>query len=100
MAGFSHYLSRTVLTLAWGLWAWVMVVCGILVMTDWSDRFAVLFQVRYLVFAGGAVLATFGVFCFALAAAWLLPKAHAWITGLFITAPWLALAVVLIGGLA
>lgn len=100
MAGFARWLSRTVWALSAFVWAWAMVAFGILAMTDWADRFATLFQIRYVVFAVGAVLAASGVFMFALAAAWVFPKANAWVTGMFMTAPWLALAVVLLGGLA
>jgi hypothetical protein len=100
MAGYAHSLSRTVLMLFVWLWAWVMVVCGVLAMTEWSERIPALVQIRYPVFAGGAIAAAFGVFIFALSASRWLPRAHAWVTGLFMTAPWLALAVVLIGGLA
>ena len=100
MAGFAQTLSRTVLLLSAWLWAWVMVVCGVLAMTELPGRFPALLSFRYPVFAGGAIVAAVGVFLFALVASRLLPRAHAWVTGLFMTTPWLVLAVVLLGGLA
>jgi hypothetical protein len=95
----SRWIPRTILVLAAGVWAWVMIVLGLLILTDWRTRFVALLHAPYPALCVGAALVASGVFVFAMAAVRLFPLANPRITAMFEVFPWLALALVLIGGL-
>lgn len=74
-----------------GLWAWVMVVVGLLAVLDWPGRLG-LSPVPWLVTLAGLTFIAGGVFTFAMTLGRVLPMTVAWVRLSFEALPWVALA--------
>lgn len=90
----SRWLWRGVLVGCLGLWAYVMVVVGLLAALEWPSRFEPLGRLC-LVF--GAGLVALGEFLLAMLASRLFPRANPIMTGIGELVPWAALVLVLAG---
>lgn len=94
----ARVLSRSLWLVCLGIWSWVMVVLGLILILD-VPIYVGLVQRPFWMLGLGAALVAGGVFCMAATLAPLLPRAHPAVTILFEFGPWVALIGVLIGGL-
>lgn len=92
----SAVVSRAVFVGVAAAWSVVAVTIGLLATFDWPGQFGI--RGRLLPIAG-LVLVAMGQFMSAMAADQLFPGAHKRVTGVFEIAPWVVLAVIIIGGL-
>lgn len=91
----SNWVSGLVLILLAGVWSAIMIVVGVLLITDWPDRFGWLTGPWQI--AGPAMIAA-GQFLFAFVVARLFPMANRKVTIAFETLPWVGFIILVLGG--
>lgn len=94
--GVSHWLWRAALVGCATVWAFVMVVVGLLAIIDWPDRFAAPGRLFYI--SVGAILLAAGEFIFAVTAARMFPQASTRLTAAMELLPAAMLVVLILVG--
>ena len=92
----SAALSRAVFVGVVAAWSVVAISVGLLAVLDWPHKFRIPGRLVPII---GLSLVAVGQFMSAMVADQLFPRAHKRVTGFFELAPWVVLAIIVIGGL-